>query len=229
MKKHARNAIVGIAAFMCGSVLFAAAHAGGGDRNFPDVVDPSKHYMFYMHGNYVEKSGPHKKYKYYEILDALEAKGLVVIGEARGKTNMAKYAKMVAEQVRRLLKAGVPAEQISVAGHSRGGFISMQVASELKKGKIRFAALAACGLKGSDFFKPYKGLIEKRAADMKGTFLVMWEKSDDVAGNCDKAMNKAGGGLKYTNRELTVGGGHELFYEPRPSWIDPLTAFAMGG
>lgn len=228
MKKENLNDIAGAAILMWALVLTVPTHAKDGDRSFPDTIDPSKHYMFYMHGNYVEKNGPHKKYEYYEILDALEAKGLVVIGEARGKTNMAEYAKMVAGQVKRLLKAGVPADNITVAGHSRGGFISMQVASNLMKGKIRFGALAACGLKGTSFFKPYKGLLKKRAASMKGNFLVMWEKSDDVAGSCDKAMNKAGG-VKYTNMELTVGGGHKLFYEPKASWIDPLAAFAMGG
>ncbi|MGB5707197.1 MAG: hypothetical protein WBM41_10205 [Arenicellales bacterium] len=228
MKEQNLNSIAGAAILMCALVLFVPAHARDEDRSFPDTIDPSKHYMFYMHGNYVEKNGPHKKYKYYEILEALEAKGFAVIGEARGKTNMAEYAKMVTGQVKRLLKAGVPADNITVAGHSRGGFISMQVASNLMKGKIRFGALAACGLKGTGFFKQYKGLIEKRAAKMKGNFLVMWEQSDDVAGNCDKAMNKAGG-VKYTNLELTVGGGHELFYEPKASWIDPLAAFAMGG
>ncbi|MEJ2178674.1 MAG: hypothetical protein P8Y12_12270 [Gammaproteobacteria bacterium] len=208
--------------------LSFSTHARDADRSFPDTIDPFKHYIFYMHGNYVEKNGPHKKYKYYEVLDALDAKGLVVIGEARGKTNMAKYAKVVTGQVKRLLRAGVPADNITVAGHSRGGFISMQVASNLQKVKIRFGALAACGLKGTTFFKPYKDFLKKRAAEMKGNFLVMWEQSDDVAGNCDKAMNK-NGGVKYTNVELMVGGGHELFYEPNAAWIDPLATFAMGG
>jgi len=227
MKNQKFTGFAGAAILMGVLALSAPARAADGDRNFPETIDPGKHYMFYMHGNYVEKNGPHKKYKYYEILGALESKGFVVIGEARDETGMGQYAKLVVGQVKRLLNAGVPASRITVAGHSRGGFISMQVASMLTEKEIRFGALAACGLKGTTFFKPYKGLLEKRAASMSGDFLVMWEQSDDVAGNCDKAMNKAEG-VTYENLELTVGGGHTLFYTPKGSWIDPLAAFAFG-
>ncbi len=208
------------------SLLFASGAAGAADRAFPDSIDPSKRYLFYMHGNIVEKIGPHKQYRYYEIIDQLERGGLVVIGEARADTKMAEFAAMVAGQVRRLLAAGVPPGNITVAGHSKGGLMSLMVAGMIGDPGVRYGALAACGLPGTKFSKAYRMFIDGMAADMKGVFFVMWEKSDVEAGGCDEAMTTAG--AAFQNKILTVGGGHELFYRPEESWIEPLVEFANG-
>ena len=51
----------------------------------------------------------------------LQAKGLVVIGEVRRPTKFPVYTSVTSDQVNRLLDAGVPSANITVAGHSKGG------------------------------------------------------------------------------------------------------------
>lgn len=226
MKRSGKIGVVAAAVAVTASVLFGSGAGNAADRAFPDSVDTSKRYLFYMHGNIVEKIGPHKQYQYYQILDRLERGGVVVVGEARGETRMSDYAATVADQVRRLVAAGVPPGNITVAGHSKGGLMSLMVASMIGEPEVRYGALAACGLPGDKFFKPYRMFIDGMAATMKGVFLVMWEESDTDAGACDDAMAVAG--AAFRNTVLTVGEGHQLFYRPAESWITPLLDFANG-
>ena len=216
---------LGIVAMVFASAVVASS-ARAADHPFPDTVDPAKRYVFYMHGAYVEKKGPNGEYDYYGILDALEAKGFVVVGEARGPTGFGQYAQKVAGQVRRLLDAGVPVGNILVAGHSKGGLIALLAATRLGDPNLHFGILAACGRKGAEFYPAYRKFVDKNAASLSGRFLVMWDHRDPVAGDCDAAMRKAP--VDYENTVLKVGDGHKLFYRPRASWIDPLVAFAMG-
>ncbi|NQV84946.1 MAG: hypothetical protein HQ494_14135 [Rhodospirillales bacterium] len=197
------------------------------DRGFPEEIDPSKNYAFYLHGAGIENKGPSDDNKYYDILEALEAKGFVVIGEVREAVPMGKSVKKVAKQARRLLNAGVPAGNILISGHSRGGKISMRVSTILRKPKVRYAILASCGVKkGHTSYNNYQKFLAGRASKMKGVFLSMWEKDDYTVGPCDAAMNLAGVET-FENKILTVGGGHKLFYKPVPSWINPLVEFAL--
>ncbi len=205
------------------------ARAGSQDRSVPANIDPSKYYVFYMHGTAVENDGPSKHNKYYDILDALEAKGMVTIGEVRSKINIMAYAKKVAGQVNGLINAGVPPKNITVSGHSRGAHITMRVSAVLKNPQVRFIPISGCGYKkGQQSLKNYTQFTKKLAPKAKGQWMNMWEKGDKIAGNCDAAMKRAAG-VTYVNKMLTVGGGHQLFWKPKSSWIDPFVAFVKGG
>lgn len=191
----------------------------------PSSPDPAKTYLFYMHGGYVEKHGANGDYRYGDVLEALAGKGLVVIGEARSSGNPGRYARTIVEQVQGLLDAGVPATNITVAGHSKGGFISLLASTRIGNSAIKYGIMAACGQQGTPFHKTYRRFIKKDAKRAKGKFLVAWEEGDNVAGNCDQALDKAG--ADYRNEVLSVGGGHRLFYQPEATWIELLTSFAL--
>ncbi|MBT6095795.1 MAG: hypothetical protein HOK06_02355 [Rhodospirillaceae bacterium] len=191
----------------------------------PSSPDPTKTYLFYMHGRYIEKRGPDADYRYASILEALAKKDLIVIGEVRGDTAFGKYAAKIVSQARSLLEAGVPVSNITVAGHSKGGFISLIVSTRLGESSIKYGVMAACGVEGTGFRRPYQRFIRKDAHRAKGRFLVAWEQGDTEAGKCDAALDKAG--VEYHNEVLTVGGGHRLFYEPEPTWIKLLADFAL--
>ncbi len=192
----------------------------------PASPDPAARYLFYMHGGYPERRGGGADYKYDSILETLADKGFVVIGELRGQTNPRQYGAGIADQVQSLLDAGVPTANITVAGHSKGGLMSMVAASALGNPDVKFGVMAACGQEGSRFNRSYKKFVKRSAARIKGRFLVAWAEDDDVAGNCDKALNKAG--VPYENKVLPAGRGHQLFYTPEPVWIDLLSAYAAG-
>ena len=217
---------------LIGAVLFTVLLVFGtvaeaADRKFPDKIDPAKRYMFYMHGTYVERQGPFEKYEYYEILEAIEKQGFVVIGEARSLTNVGRYAKTVALQVQQLLDGGVPSYQITVAGHSKGGMIALNVSAKMGQAGMNFAILAGCGLPGNDYLRGYNKFVENEAYEIDGKFLIAWASDDQFAGNCDEAMKK--GKADFDNKILPAGlGGHKIFYSPNPVWMNELIAFAKG-
>jgi hypothetical protein len=191
----------------------------------PAQPDPSAKYLFYLHGRYVERHGDDGNYEYTGILNALAKKGLVVVGEVRSATDPGAYSKYIASQVEGLLNAGVPAENITVAGHSKGGFISMLSASRVQNEAIKYAILAGCGVEGSKFRRSYLKFSRRHAMHMRGHFLVAWDADDNVTRECDLAMGKAG--VEFQNLIFETGSGHQLFYEPKPVWIDPLAEFAL--
>jgi len=86
-----------------------------------------------------KKNGPDGDCKYNDILKAFADKGFVVISEVRtGKIVPCTYAQKVVKQVRTLLDSGVPPQNITVGGHSKGGVITLCVASELGNPKVSF-------------------------------------------------------------------------------------------
>ncbi len=213
---------------LCAVVLMSSLPAQAYDKKFPDRVDPAKRYMFYMHGTYVERVGPLENYHYYDILDVLAAKDFVVIGEARSLTQVGTYARNIARQVQQLLDAGVPSYHITVAGHSKGGMITMTVATLMAKPGINYVVFAGCGLPGNEYLSGYRKFVEAEAKGIEGNFLIAWAADDEIAGNCDLAMQK--GKADYVNKVLPAGlGGHKIFYNANPVWLDELVNFAKGG
>ena len=222
MHKRLVGAIFFAVLLVCGTVAEAA------DRKFPDKIDPAKRYMFYMHGTYVERQGPFEKYAYYEILESIEKQGFVVIGEARSLTNAGHYAKLLAKQVQQLLDEGVPSYHITVAGHSKGGMITMNVAAKLGQTGVNYVVFAGCGLPGKEYLRGYSKFVENEAHEIDGKFLIAWASDDEFAGNCDAAMKK--GKADFDNKILPAGlGGHKIFYSPNPVWMNELITFAKGG
>ncbi len=178
-----------------------------------------------MHGRHVARHGANGDHKYHEILQTLAKKDLIVIGWVSSDTGSRNDAKKVIGYAQNLLNAGVPAKNITIAEHSRGGMISMVVSSRLQNTAIKYGILAGCGVEGSEFRRSYMRFIKRRANDMQGRFLVAWDADDDVTLDCDLVMKKAG--VEYRNLEFKTGGGHRLFYKPEPIWIDPVVKFAL--
>lgn len=202
-----------------------ASHAGEVLEVAPAQPDPAAKYLFYMHGKYIEREGPDGDHKYAAVLEALAAKGLVVIGEVRSETDAAAYSQGITRQVRSLLDAGVPAANITVSGYSRGGFMTMLSAIQLQNDNIKFGVMAGCGKKGSAFWPPYAKFANSAARRMRGHFLVAWDAADRNAAECDLAMSNAG--VDYRNLVFKTGAGHYLFFKPQSVWIDPLATFAL--
>jgi len=207
------------------ALLAPVAGAGEVLTRPPADPDPQARYLFYMHGLYVEQHGAYDTYEINRILAALASKGLVVMGEVRSDTDPRGYSASIARQVRSLLKAGVPAGHVMVAGHSRGGFMSMLVAAQLRKRGLKFGVLAGCGVRGSEFWWSYEKFSRRAAARMRGRFFIAWDADDDIARDCDLVMSRSG--AVYKNHIYRTGQGHRLFYEPDSVWLDPLAAFAL--
>jgi dienelactone hydrolase len=160
------------------------------------------------------KSPDFGPYEYDAILRALADKGLVVISELRGPQTDASYAKRVTAQVRKLEAAGVPAQHITVAGFSKGGFLARATAAELADPAVNFVFMAACGRRAEP----------ARAGTLKGRILSLYDESDAMAGSCASLFAP---GMETKEVELTTGLRHGLFFRPTPAWIDLVAGWAL--
>lgn len=196
----------------------ATSHADAPGYKLPAVVNPSEKYLFFFHNYYVETKGPDGECKYYDLLKAFSGKGFTVISEIRPKdASVVEYAAKAAIKIRNMLSDGVPPENITVAGHSKGAVIALQVASLVEKPKVNYVIMAGCGIKGLE--KAYPDYSQ-----MQGNLLSVFATSDKVAGSCIPAFSRA---KNVTRKEIPLdsAAGHQLFFKPADLWLDPVVAW----
>ena len=222
--------MTGVRLLFASLILFIFAATGYAGEVYikpPSNPDPNSKFLFYMHGRFLEKNKNTAVYQYPEILKSFAGSGFSVIGEIRKSAEFAPniYARRIFDQVNQLISRGVPASNITVAGHSKGGILTMVASSLIQRDDMRFAVLASCAYTGKQV-NSYNRFIRSRAKQMRGIFLIMWEKSDKGFADCNKAMEVSG--VPFRNIRLSNGGGHRLFYQPKMSWMRPLIKFALG-
>lgn len=200
------------------------------EYGFPDEIDPDNRYLFYLHGKIIEDQGlpaispDYGEYRYQEILDAFEGYGFRVISETRPKdTDSFIYAQKIAGQVRILLDAGVPAENISVIGASKGAGIALLASNLLAEQDINYVLLAICHP------DVVQSLIQEHTY-LHGRILSIYDGVDENAGSCAELFTfSAGLGLAdYDEIVLDIGTGHGILYEPMDEWVLPAVKWAQG-
>lgn len=196
--------------------------AYGGEKasySMPSSIDSSAKYLFFLHNYYVEKHGPDGDCKYYDILQAFADNGFTVVSEVRsGEIVPSTYAQKIVTQVNYLLDAGVIPENITVAGHSKGGVITLCVASQLENPKIGFIVMAGCEIKPLE--PDYPDFTR-----LKGNFLSVYALSDIIAGSCNEAFSKAIAGISNKEIKIKSDKGHKLFFQPENIWTKPVMAW----
>jgi hypothetical protein len=197
----------------------ALAQRGSILDNVPAEVRPGARYVIYLHGRIVEEKGVRPTddrfgtYEYRQILDALAASGAEVIAEQRPPgTDFREFGARVADQVRRLLAAGVPAERIAVVGFSKGGAIAMVASALIADPRIPFVFLASCGdwMQGRDDM------------DVRGRILSIYEASDELGTSCEPLFEQTSSPGEHREIRIATGAGHGAFFRPRPEWLAPV-------
>lgn len=196
---------------------------------FPAQIDPTKRYMFYMHGKIIEGQGlpalspDFGEYQYEEILEALESYGFVIISELRPKdADGWEYARRGASQVGELLAAGVPPGSITVVGPSKGATIATLVSYLVGNPEVNYVLLGSC----------HPSLIEEwkqRGVTLSGNVLAIRDVADDAySGSCGELFNLSQGkDLSHSDEiVLHVGTGHGILYQPLPEWVLPTIHWA---
>ena len=191
----------------------------------PRKVDTKALYLFYISGYIVEAgnirptSPKFGVYEYEQILDAFKHSGFVVISEARQKSEeLAPYAARVTEQVRQLLKAGVPPQNITIVGASQGGWMAMLVSTYLKNRDLKYVVVGACGADD--------GFLDQ--VDLHGSVLIIIEKSDRFPSSfCQRYRKDATGLVEYKEVETNTGQKHGFLYRPLKEWMAPTIEFAQ--
>lgn len=203
----------------------AAAQKGSIHSDVPAQPRSGARYLIYLHGRIVEEKGRRPAderfgtYEYQQILDSLAASGTEVISEQRPQgTDFREFGSRVADQVRRLIAAGVPPEQIVVAGFSKGGAIAIVASALLREPKVTFVFLGACGdwVKGRD------------DVNVRGRILSIYEASDELGTSCEPLFSQATEPGEHHEVRIATGAGHGAFYRPRAEWLAPLRALAQG-
>lgn len=198
-------------------------------------IDQQGKYLFYLHEANLETedgSGSSNRYGLYlydRIVEHFEDRGLIVIEERPGPVNPNAYASKIVLQVRKLMAAGVPAGNICVAGFSKGGFITLLVASSLNDPGVAYVVMAGCG-KGKNG-RPFEQFLKKkRGMRLKGRLFSIYSGSDLEAGSCRDASEQASvNGFRFKEIRLKNNKGHGIFYQPRPEWVDLVAIWAKGG
>jgi len=198
--------------------------------DFPESIDPSRLYLFYLHGRIIEDQGlpaispDFGEYQYEEILAALSSYGFTVISEQRPKdTDGVSYAEKVAGEVDALLEAGVPASAITVVGASKGAGITIYVSHFLENTDINFVLMGIC----------HPDVIDNLQQDrvyLYGNVLSIYDSIDQYAGSCQELFSDSEGkGLSsYDEIVLDMGMGHGILYRPLDEWILPAVRWAKG-
>ena len=225
MKLRGELSIFGILIFtLCVLTIISKGNAQAIFPDTPDKIDTKAKFLFYLHGRIVEIKGirpiseKYGAYEYEKIMEALKNRGFIVISEARGRnTHAGQYAQKVVSQVNRLLEAGVPPENITVVGASKGAFIAMIVSTRLQNKEVNFVFLAGCA-----------DSVRKFDLDFYGNILSIYDEKDQLVGSCQKFFENSTGINRHKEIKLKVGTGHGIIYKPLKEWIDPVVQWASG-
>jgi ketosteroid isomerase-like protein len=190
----------------------------------PQKVDTNARYLFYISGYIVSVDNIRPTsprfgiYEYEQILATFKQRSFVVISEPRKQsTEIETYAGKVAGQVKQLLKAGVPPQNITVVGASQGSFIAMLASTYVENRKLNFVLLGGCA--GDDGFL--------RLVNLHGNVLFISERTDLPAA-CEKLRADATGLGEYKQLEINTGQKHGFLYRPMAEWVEPAVTWAQG-
>jgi dienelactone hydrolase len=120
----------------------------------------------------------------------------------------------VAGQVRALLKAGVPAERVTLLGASKGGFLTLAAAAELGEDGLNIVVLGSCG-----------GATEALAPRLRGRVLSVYDEVDRFRPSCRKTFARAPQLKAAKEVVLKLGLDHGLLFTPRKEWLDLASAW----
>jgi hypothetical protein len=180
-------------------------------------------YVYYLHGKLIEDLGPagvsprFGAYDYVGILRAFDGAGLTVISEVRRKdTDPSAYADKIVAEIRNKLAGGVPADNITIVGASKGAVIAMLVSTRLRVNGVRYVFLANCNDWMERTFAPR----------FTGDVLSIYEASDDLGQSCRPIAMRSPALRRFEEIRLDTGLGHGIVYRSLIDWVDPATAWA---
>ena len=192
-------------------------------KNVPREIDTSARYLFYVSGYIVASDNTRPTspkfgvYEYQQILDTFKDRGFVVVSEARKQSReIEPYAAKVAAQVKQLLKAGVPPQNITVVGASQGGWIAMLVSTYVANRDLNFVFIATCA--ADDGFL--------KSVNLHGNVLFISERTD-LPGSCQRFRDDAKGISDYSSIEVNTGLKHGFLYRPMKEWVEPSVEWAQ--
>lgn len=187
----------------------------------------AQHYVFFLHNKFIEENylnDSHPEYgkaEYYQILSAFKRQGLTVISEIRPKnTDGRVYAQKVVGQIDSLIQKGAKANQITVVGTSKGGYIAQFTSSFLKNKDVNFVFIGSCD---------EEDLVKNKDINYCGNILSIYEKSDVIGQSCQNMKTRSENVVgRFKEIELSTGLKHGFLFKALPEWIQPSVKWAKG-
>jgi len=202
--------------------VFLGKAEGQSSQRTALAVDNASRYLIYLPGRIVQAGNTRPVspkfgvYEYDQILDTFKQNGFNVISQARDQdTDVERYAATMADEIRALLKAGVPAKHITVVGASQGSWIAMLTSTYLQNRNVNFVLIAACSADPA-FLK---------MVNLHGNVLSIYEKTD-LAQSCVQYRRDATGVRDWKEVEVNTGLKHGFLFRPLKEWTDPAIAWA---
>lgn len=194
----------------------ASANAGNVVSVVPSEPDKSAKYIFYMHGSAEESGGASDKYE--TAVEAIAESSVTVISEVRDDTDPMAYSLKIKSQVDRLVSSGVPPENITISGFSKGSIITLAAAGIINNPKLNYVLLAGC----SESLNNKYGVDPTKTV---GRVLSIYDSGDKKFGSCGEII-RTSDGLVFEEIVLDSGKGHKVFRIPKEKfieqWRDPL-------
>ncbi len=206
------------------AIALSACVPGG-----PQEPDMQTRHIIYLHGQIVEDQGlpavseRYGEYRFDKIVRAFEEAGFEVDAPLReAGADPDASASDVIELISEILDRGVPPENITIVGASKGAYIASLVSNQMTGPRMRYVLLAGC----SD------GVVETMLAgeaQFHGDVLAIRDSSDtQIAGSCDGVAEGSPSLHSYKEIVTETGLEHGLIYGPHPAWLQPALAFARG-
>ena len=190
--------------------------------SFPDKIEPEGRYLLYLHGKIIENEGVYAvspeygPYEYEETLGYFADAGFNVISEVRSaNTDAYVYSDRVVSQINSLIEQGVPGENITVVGFSKGGWIAISTSSKLRNPRVNFVLIAICG----------DEINKTPRFSLAGRILSLYEKSDEYGSTCKPLVERSRNVTGFEEIEFTTGLRHGAFYAADPTWLEPLISW----
>jgi hypothetical protein len=226
VKTHLATSIflVTLATFMSGcsssiSSLATPEILSGDEIEARNSFDTNSRFIIYLHGKIIEDEGvdaehsEHGRYEYLETLSYLATTGGQIISEVRPSgTNGVEYAGKVTGWITHLLDAGVPPQNISVVGFSKGAGIAIYVSDMLKNPDINLVLIGICG----------EWINSDPAINLSGRLLSLFETSDEYGGSCQELADRSPGISDFKEISYSTGEGHGTFYQAESFWLDSV-------
>lgn len=183
--------------------------------------------IFFLHNRFIENhdlNERHPEYgkaEYNEIISVFEKNGFKVISEKRDiNTDHLRYAEKVKIQIDSLIESGVPSENITVVGTSKGGYIAQYVSTYASNPQLNFVFIAS-----------FRNEDMENLPDINycGNILTIYEKSDIYGVSAVKRKEASTCEIMhYKEVELTTGLKHGFLFKASNNWLDPIIKWANG-
>lgn len=210
-------------------MLSGPATAGEILSTFPQTPTPDQHYIIYVHGRIIETEGIDPVsprfglYEYGRIIEALAQGDADVIADVReGDTDVFGYTETLAQKIEDMMSRGVPADHITLAGFSKGGYMTLLTANRLQNSDLRYVVMAGC----------VEGIVDgsdQGADGPQGKVLSLVDTADDLGFSCGPMFARNPQLSQTHDITFSAGTGHGFFYRADARWIDAVLAWSDAG